>query len=223
MVPRMRIPDGLRARLGADELAALERLLTELDQLLPRIYREALFDYQESRGDDAALYGLRVYKHLRFALMAFADRDPVVRFREPNGAYVLAIGSVLIRVDSLGHHAQDDVLSCFPDSSPSKLDVGRTNLLQLQFEFSETHVVPDDAAYALNRLTVGHFGNPREGFVKSYLGAWTQTERGGQSWAWVERQDHDVAAEATTLPPRAPVIPFSERDSDVVAVRPRGA
>src|SRR3954453_15139360 len=105
----MRIPAPLRVRLTSSDLEALERLLTAVADLLPRIYREALLDYQESRGDDAALYGLRVYKHLRFALALLADRDAEIVFSEPNGSYVIAIGPLRVRVDSLGHLAHQDV------------------------------------------------------------------------------------------------------------------
>ncbi|MEA2168017.1 MAG: hypothetical protein QOF76_1317 [Solirubrobacteraceae bacterium] len=57
-----------------------------------------------------------------------------------------------------------------PDSSPTKLAVGRSNY-QLRFEMPELEPVPDDTSLALNRLTVGHFGTPREGLVKWYLGS----------------------------------------------------
>lgn len=216
----MRLPAPLVTRLSADDVAALERLLDALDDLLPRIYREALLDYQESRGDDAALYGLRVYKHLRFELSLLADHDPGIRFLEPNGSYALAVGPLQVRVDSLGHFVHEDVLACFPDSSPTKQAVGRTNLLQMKFDMPEIEVVPDRAAYNLNALTIGHFGNPREGMVKWHLGAWTETDSGGRAWAWIERQDTGRAA-ATAPPSRGPIIPFSDRDADVVKVSPR--
>lgn len=219
----MRIPNDLAARLAPEQLAALDRLLGELGELMPRLYREALLDYQESRGDDAALYGLRVYKHLRFALMSFVERDPLISFVEVNGAYSLNVGPLQIRVDSLGHHAHQDVHTCFPDSSPSKLDVGRTNFFQLRFELPEAEPVPEASAYSLSRLTAGHFGNPREGLVKWYLGAWTETESGGKTWAWIERQDDDLGQQPAPLSPKGPIVPFNERGADIVAVRPRGA
>jgi hypothetical protein len=217
----MRISEALRARLSRAEVAALERLLAGLDELLPRIYREALIDYQESRGDDAALYGLRVYKHLRFALTTFADRDPDIMFLEPNGSYVLAVGPLRLRVDSLGHFVNEDVLGCFPDNSPTKQAVGRRNLLQLRFEMPEADPVPDQAAFNLNALTAGHFGNPSEGLVKWYLGAWTETETGGRTWVWIERQDEDRGEQAAPLAPRVPIVPFNERAADIVSVQPR--
>jgi hypothetical protein len=74
----------------------------------------------------------------------------------------------------------------------------------------------------LNRLTVGHFGNPREGLVKWYLGGWAATPNGQKAWAWIERQDESGEAGGfATLAPRTPIEPFDQRTADVVAVRPR--
>lgn len=214
------IPPSLLNRLTSPQADALCRLCELTGQILDKIYREALLDYQESRGDDAQLYGFRVYKHIRFAVMHAVAEDPLIKFLEENGAYCLAIGPLRIRIDSLGHFAHEDVHGAFPDASPTKQDVGRSNYLQLRFDLSDTEPPPDSSSYSLNALTIGHFGNPREGLVKWYLGAWTQLDGGGRKWAWIERQD-DTGEDTQTLPPRSPLVPFNERDPDEVAVRPR--
>jgi hypothetical protein len=217
----MVIPSQLMNRLSDGEHAQLRELLDAANEFLPRIYRDAVLDYQESRGDDAALFGLRVYKHLRFAVGQFVGGQTGVVFFEPNGSYEVGIGPLRIRIDLLGHSLHEDVLECFPDSSPTKVAVGESNHSQLRLEMPEVDLVPGLADYNLNRLTVGHFGNPREGLVKWYLGAWTNTDSGGQRWAWVERQD-DLGEGSLPAPlkPRGP-IPFNERAVDAVSVIPR--
>jgi hypothetical protein len=214
------IPTSLLKRLTPVEADALRRLCDAVATILDRVYREALLDHQESRGDDAQLYGFRIYKHVRFSVMQVVADDQAIQFVEENGAYFLRIGPLRVRVDSLGHFAHEDVRSAFPDASPTKQSIGRSNFLQLRFELPELDPAPAGSAYSLNALTIGHFGNPREGLVKWYLGAWTELDGGGRTWAWIERQD-DAGDEAEPLPVRSPLVPFDERKADDVAVRPR--
>jgi hypothetical protein len=214
------LPPSLLARLSVPERAAADRLTDILGQTLATVYSEALLDHQESRGDDAQLFGFKVYKHERYALMQAVADDSTIRFVEHNGAYHLGIGPLRIRVDSLGHFAHEDVRDAFPDASPTKQAVGRSNAMQLRFEMPELEPVPDEAAFSLNALTAGHFGNPREGLVKWYIGAWTELETGGRSWAWIERQD-EPGKEVAPLAPNSPIVPFNERSADTVSVRPR--
>jgi hypothetical protein len=217
----------LLERLSAAESAALHRLVAVIEETLRSVYREAMLDHQESRGDDAQLFGFKVYKHARYALMQAVADDPDIHFVEHNGAYYLAIGPLRIRVDLLGHFAHEDVLATFPDASPTKQAVGRSNAQQMRFEMPETEPVPDEAAFALNALTFGHFaltfghfGNAREGLVKCYVGAWTELQAGRKAWAWIERQD-DSGEDVAPLSPTSPIVPFHERLADAVSVRPR--
>jgi hypothetical protein len=218
----MDIPPQLSTRLATAEQSQLVKLLDEVAQFMPRVYQAAVLDHQESRGDDSALFGLRVYKHLRHEAIGVAIADPRIGVVEPNGSYELLIGPLHLRIDVLGHSVHDDVLGCFPDNSPTKMAVGESNLNQMRLDFPEVDVAPTVADYDLNCLTIGHFGNPREGLVKWYLGAWRNTPTGGRRWAWINRQDAVAqAASSDPYPARETVLPFRQRTPDVVEVRPR--
>lgn len=223
----MLLPAQLLDRLGDEETAGLGRFMNMLAHHLVSVYSENLLDYQESRGDDGQVYGFRVYKHLRYALMTDAEDDEVIEFVEQNGAYYMAVGPLRIRVDSLGHFANEDVRHAFPDASPTKQAFGRRNADQLRLDLRGIDPVPDDDAFELNALTAGHFGNPREGFVKWYLGAWTELPDGRKAWAWIERQDDadddfgGGGGDIGPLAPRAPLPPFDQRQADEVIIRPR--
>jgi hypothetical protein len=218
----MDIPAQLIDRLTADELEQLRALLGAVAEFMPRVYRDAIFDYQESRGDDSQYLGLRIYKHLRHEATGFATAAQGVGMFEPNGSYELAIGPLRIRIDLLGHFAYEDVMVCFPDNSPTKDAVGDDNRAQMRLELPCVDLKPSPADYDLNRLTIGHFGNPREGLGKWYLGAWTRTDAGAQRWAWIVRQDESgEGALSVPLPPREPIVPYDRRTADTVSVRPR--
>jgi hypothetical protein len=214
------LPPELLQRLVPPESSALERLIELIERTLKVVYREAVLDHQESRGDDAQLFGFKVYKHERYALLQGVTGDPGIGFIEENGAYYLLVGPLRIRVDSLGHFVHEDVLSAFPDASPTKRAVGHSNAAQLSLDIPDAQPVRDANAFQLNALTAGHFGNPREGLVKWYLGAWTQDNSGKKSWAWIERQDEPGEGVAPLETP-APIVPFNERPADAISVHPR--
>lgn len=211
-------------RLSPVEQSELRSLLEAAGEFLARVYQGNVLDYQESRGDDHALFGLRNYKHIRFESERYVDAADNVLLFEPNGSYELGIGPLRIRIDLLGHWLHEDVQECFPDSSPTKAAVGHVNYTQLRLEIPEVDRTPGIGDYNVNRLTIGHFGNPLEGLVKWYLGAWINTPSGGRRWAWIERQD-DVGegSQPALIKPRSPIVPFSDRAADAVAVTPRAS
>ncbi len=80
----MDIPPQLSARLATAEQSQLVKLLDEVAQFMPGVYQAAVLDHQESRGDDSALFGLRVYKHLRHEAIGVAIADLGIGVVEPN-------------------------------------------------------------------------------------------------------------------------------------------
>jgi hypothetical protein len=213
------IPSPLASRLDAVQYAALERLLAATDGALRDVYRANVADYRETRGDDAQLFGLKVWKHLWYALRQTLADDQDIVFVATNGSYEIQIRPLRIGAYGLGHFADEDVHQRFPDSSPFKRAFGEANQLRL-FAVETVEPPTDESGYALNSLTLGHFGNARDGLVKWYLGAWTVTDLATKRWAWIERQD-GAEEDVEPLPTRPPVVPFGDQPREVLEVRAR--
>ena len=213
------IPPQVAQRLGRPDRAALARLIEVAESTLRHVYEANVADYRETRGDDAQLFGLKVWKHEWYALeQALAD-DPDIKLVEVNGSYEIHVGPLRIGVYGLGHLASDDVLQCFPDSSPFKRAFGEQNQLRL-FALETVERAPDASSFELNSLTFGHFGNARDGLVKCYLGAWVVEDSSRKHWAWIERLDQGEEG-MEPLPVRPPIVPFSDRPREALQVRPR--
>jgi hypothetical protein len=213
------LPAPLISRLGANDADALERLLDTVEEALRGVYTHNVEDYRESRGDDAQLFGFKVWKHLGYALEQALIDEPVLVFARVEGSYEIRLGPLRIGVYGLGHTAGDDVHGCFPDQSPFKRAFGEQNQLSL-FALESVEPLPDTAAYATDSLTVGHFGNPRDGLVKWYLGAWVADELGRRRWSWIERQDQPDEG-MVPLAPRPQQAPFTEQPRQGIEIRPR--
>lgn len=199
--------------------AALERFLRVAELTLDEVYEANVADYRESRGDDAQLFGLKIWKHEWYALGHALAEDPDIKLFAVNGSYEIHIGPLRIGVYGLGHLASDDVLQCFPDSSPLKRAFGEQNQLRL-FALETVERAPDASSFDLDSLTLGHFGNARDGLVKCYLGAWVVDENQRKRWAWIERLDQPDEG-IQPLPVRPPVVPFSDRPRESLQIRPR--
>jgi hypothetical protein len=213
-----RVPPSLANRLSEADLVALERFLGHVRETLGSVYSRNVSDYVETRGDDAQLFGLKVWKHEWYALGQAVLEDAEIQLVEANGSYAVLIGPLRVGVYGIGDYAHEDVLQRFPDTSPTKRAFGHANQMQL-FEDAELTVAGPEA-YMANSLTIGHFGNPREGLVKWYLGAWAVDDQGRKSWLWIERQD-DPGEGIEPLTPRPPVVPFNEGARETFDVRPR--
>jgi len=214
-----RIPAALAARLDPQSLRSLERLLEAVEQALRSVYSYNVEDYRESRGDDAQLFGFKVWKHLWYAIEQSVLEDSGVAISRVEGSFEIGVGPLRIGVYGLGHDVSDDIHGCFPDQSPFKRSFGEQNQLVL-FSLEALQPVPDAAEYEANSLTIGHFGNPRDGLVKWYLGAWRSDERERRHWSWVERQDEPQEG-LVPLPARPQVAPFDQRPRHDIAIRPR--
>lgn len=217
-----KLPPKLIGRLDTADASALDRLIRESGPLLRGVYERNVADHVEARGDDAQLFGLKNYKHARHGFAErFADDDLIHFDTRPDGSYEILVGPFRIRVDSLGDFAHEDVLTRFPDHSPAKRSFAAANQLRL-FSVDEDRVAPSEGAELLNCLTIGHLGNPREGLVKWYVGAWTHDRQGRPYWAWIERQDLDDGnVPVEPLTPREPLTPYYERPRAALNVEPR--
>ena len=213
------IPSALQLRLTPAERSALVKLLEIADDAIRHVYAANVGDYLESRGDDAQLFGLKIWKHIWYELDQALLDEPELRLVALNGSYEIHVGPLRIGVYGLGHLAEEDALQCFPDSSPLKRSFGEANQLRL-FKLETVQPPTEEAGLALNDLTIGHFGNPRDGLVKWYLGAWAVDDVGVSRWAWLERQD-DAEEGLEPLPARPQIAAYSERTPEPITVRAR--
>ena len=149
------------------------------------------------------------------------DEDAEVLVRESNGSYTVEVGPFSAGVYKLGDFPDEDIHACFPDASPTKRGYGERNRAQLSlFDATPSSRLAPDARYACNDLIVGHFGNPRDGLVKWYVGAYIVDEVGRPSWAWVARQKLP-GVDAAPVRTRPPVVPFNAREAEPLEVRAR--
>jgi hypothetical protein len=217
----MPTPTALTARLTPEQAVSLERAVDAIGEELASVYATNIRDHRESRGDNAQLFGMKIWVHGHFRLQQRFDDDPDVQVIDANGSYSVKVGPIAIGVYKLGDFVDDDIHQSFPDASPTKRGYGERNRAQLPlFEYAPESPLPPEARYGLNDLIVGHFGNPRDGLVKWYLGAFIVDEDGRAAWAWIERQELAGERRESDIS-RPPMVPFDAREADSVEVRPR--
>jgi hypothetical protein len=208
------LPSELIQRVSLPQAHALRRALVVIAEELPGVYADNVRD-QRPR-DNANIFGLRVAFHLWAALDERPSDLGETRVVEVNNARYLAAAGFKVAIHKLGHHVADDIHSSFPEGSPTQRSYAQRNADQLTlFESAPEAPLPDERAYALRDLVVGHFGNSEEGLAKWYLGAPTYDESGHPRWAWLAPQPV-AGTEATPE-----VTPYSEREPAAVEVRPR--
>ncbi len=188
---------------------------------LRAVYTANVADHREARGDTAQLFGLKIWVHGDFQVSGRFEDHPRVEVVHSNGSYSVQVGPVSIGVYKLGDTADEDVHESFPDTSPTKRSYAERNGAQLRlFDTEPDSPLPPTARYALNDLIVGHFGNPRDGLVKWFVGAPTTDKRGARRWAWIARQDLPRLV-ARPDSGRPPIVPFDAREIEPLGVRPR--
>jgi hypothetical protein len=215
------LPAPLLQRLPPEEAGALERALTGIGAELAAVYAADVLDHREARGDNAQLFGLKIWVHARHRIGLRFEDDVDILVADNNGSYAVQVKPFSIGVYKLGDSVNDDIHACFPDASPTKRGYAERNRNQLSlFDATPESPLPPAVRYACNELIVGHFGNPRDGLVKWYVGATLVDEFGRPSWVWVERQElPGTSAEPARR--REPIIPFDQREAEPLELRPR--
>jgi hypothetical protein len=210
----VQLPDALIARLPLPQAHALRRALGVIAEELPGVYADNVRD-QRPR-DNANIFGLRVYFHLWTVLDERRDDLGDARIVMIDNARYLAVAGFKVAIHKLGHCLGDDIHSCYPEGSPTQRSYAQRNATQLSlFDVAPEAPLPEDRAYALGDLVVGHFGNPIDGLVKWYVGAPTYDVTGHPCWAWLARQPR-AANE-----PVPEVIPYHQRQPAALEVKPR--
>lgn len=193
------MPEFLLARLSAVHLTALERLRIGIGIELAATYELEVADHHESRGDDAQLFGFKLWKHLWFRLVEHFEDDPDITIVKVENSWQIRLGPLRIGIYKNGELEDQDAQVRHPGSSPMKRSYGERNQEQLVlFDVDAASQVQDgEAVGALNDLTVTHYGNPRDGLTKWYFGA-ERRSPGSVGWVWQERQP---------IPQLAPAMP----------------
>jgi len=212
----MDIPDqfltGLRDRERA--LPAALRLFAEE---LEGVYETCVRSHQPGIGDNAQLFGLAIWHRLWFALAQRVSEVEGLCIVDANNSHQLQLGMLRLGIHKLGDFVDDDIHASFPDASPTQRSYGVRNNGQLRlFEAVPSPGLPASQAFALRDLTLGHFGNPRDGLLKWHLGAWTLDDAAKPFWAWQARLDADT----TDSDPPA-ITPFDARPIADLEVVPR--
>lgn len=210
----VQLPPELTGRLLLPQAQTLRRALAVIAEELPGVYADNVRDQQPR--DNANIFGLRVAVHIWEVLDERRADVGDARVVEVNNARHLAIGQLKVAIHKLGHHRADDIHRCYPEGSPTQRSYAQRNANQLSlFESAPEAPLPEERAYALCDLVVGHFGNPEDGLVKWYLGAPTYDETGRPRWAWLASQP------LADSEPAPQVVPYHQRQAATIEVKPR--
>ena len=215
------IPYSLLARLGQPSAAALSSAIDAIGEELAVVYARNAQDHSEARGDNAQLFGQKIWHHGDFRITGRLEGEPQIAVVHSNGSYRIEIPPISLGVYKLGDTMDEDVHDRFPDDSPTKRSYAERNRAQLRlFDLPPDTNLPSEARYGLNDLIVAHFGNPRDGFVKWYVGAPTTEDAGARRWAWIQAQPLPAAVSQPAAP-TTPVAPFDPQRAEPLEVRPR--
>jgi hypothetical protein len=214
------LPLQLLARLGQQPAAALLSAVDAIGEELAAVYAVNVADHRESRGDNAQLFGLKVWVHGDFRITGRLEDHADATVVHSNGSYRIEVGPVSVGVYKLGDTADEDIHECFPDTSPTKRSYAERNGAQLKlFDQEPASPLPPEVRYGLDDLIVGHFGNSRDGMVKWFVGAPTTDEQGVRRWAWISRQPEPAVLQAPKATKQ--VVAFDAQQAEPLQVRPR--
>src|SRR4051812_43897626 len=96
------LPPHLLARLTPDEAAALHRAVDGIGEDLAHVYAMNVADHSEARGDNAQLFGLKVWVHGRHRFTLRFEDDDLVGVIDANGSFSILAPPFTIGVYKLG-------------------------------------------------------------------------------------------------------------------------
>src|SRR5687768_14604024 len=96
------LPAQLLQRLAPEQAGALRRALTGIGEELAAVYSADVADHREARGDDAQLFGLKIWVHGRHRLGLRFEDDDDITVTYPNGSYAVQVKPLSIGVYKLG-------------------------------------------------------------------------------------------------------------------------
>jgi hypothetical protein len=216
------IPPQLQALCSSEELEDLLWALRMNAEELERAYASAVSDHNEAEGDDALLFGNAVRVRHRYRALLRCEERPGVFGEETSWrVHRIRVGRFRIKSYKLGEFIDDDIYRCVPGWVGGD-GLGRPGQIPL-FTIAPEPPLEMGDAMGINELIYGHFGNPREGLVKHYLGALDVDARGRRRWAWVLRQDERPESAVAGVDMPRPIVPFDKREAASFKVKPKRA
>ena len=218
-------PAQLEQRLSHEERAALHWAAEMEADAAGQAYRDAVADHHEAKGDEAQLFGNSVRIRHRFQVERRIEGQPLVVVEDLGwNIHRLRVGPLRIKSYKLGEFVDDDIHRRFPEPNGGyTVDSDGIHSKQMGlFSLTPESSIDISEAALVNDLIFGHFGNPREGLVKHYLGALGVDDQERRYWAWVERQDQQSGATERESS-RPSFAPFDQRPAVEFLVNPKGA
>src|SRR4051794_4380693 len=114
------LPPQLLKQLPLPQSFVLRRALAAVANELTVVYRANMADHRPARGDNALLFGLKIWVHLWHALRAPIASVTGAEIVDYNGTHQLRIGEIGIGIHKLGDSVDEDIHSAFPEGSPSQ-------------------------------------------------------------------------------------------------------
>ena len=185
------IPAPLRERLGDEVADRLGNIVILAERVLGQVYEMDARDHDPSIGDNAQLFGLKIWHHGWFALEEALDGIAGVEVSHDDNSHRIHIGPLTLAMYKGGDDEVDTIYDVNLNGSATKRAYVARNQLQL-FSLDEIARSVEASAYELNTLWLVHFGNPRDELVKLYLGAPSRNGDDQNDWAWYERVDRIV-------------------------------
>jgi hypothetical protein len=184
------IPQRLRERLGDTRAERLAELVQLIEGVLRRVYEMDAMDHDPGVGDNATLFGQKIWHHTWYALTHELEEWDDVRVTCERNSFRIHIWNLTIAVYKVGSTALDSIYDVNFDGSATKKADAKRNQEQMQlFSFEDVERSEPDHVFRLNDLWVAHFGSPREQLVKLYLGAPSLSLFDQKEWAWYRRVD----------------------------------
>jgi hypothetical protein len=182
------IPEPLRRRLGDERADRLAELVCVVERELRHVYEMDSRAFDPTVGDNSQLFGLGIWHHGWFFIDQVLEDWPEALVTHEDNSHRIRVFGLTLAVYKGGDLVEESIYEVNFNGSATKKQYARENQLRL-FPLESVERPEDETAFDLTELWLVHFGNPREGFVKLYIGAPTFDELDRPCWAWYRRVD----------------------------------
>jgi hypothetical protein len=198
------IPQALRDHLGDETVDLLGDVVRIVERALDQVYEMDSRAYDPSVGDNAQLFGLGIWHHGWFAIEEALEAVEGVAISHEDNSHRVHLGELTVFVYKGGDDEVDSIYDVNLNGSATKREYVDRNQTQL-FSLDDIVVAVDERAYELKTLWIAHFGNPRDGLVKIYLGAPSRDAEDRNEWAWHRRVGEPAQLAVVEAVPEIPL------------------